>query len=293
MPDGRQNPHRQEHQAGISDAAPRQPPRPRHRRDRHRQDGDAAGAGRGLLATPAFRSSPPTSRATSRASPQPGDGKDALRQARARRSASTTCRIAFPWCSGTCSASRAIRSAPPSPRWGRCCSSRLLELNDTQEGVLNIAFRFADDAGPAAARPQGPARAAAASSPSNAERAHDAKYGNVVEATVGAIQRQLLVLENQGADKFFGEPALDINDFMQHGPRRPRHHQHPRRRQADERTRGSTRRSCCGCCPSCSRSCPKSAISISRSSCSSSTRRICCSTTRPRRCSTRSSRSCA
>ena len=58
-------------------------------------------------------------------------------------------------------------------------------------------------------------------------------YGNVADATVGSILRQLLVLENQGADKFFGEPALDIKDFMRDRPRRPRHHQCAGRRQAD------------------------------------------------------------
>jgi DNA double-strand break repair helicase HerA and related ATPase len=51
-------------------------------------------------------------------------------------------------------------------------------------------------------------------SSSDDAKAIGARYGNVAQATVGAVQRQLLVLENQGATKFFGEPALDINDFM-------------------------------------------------------------------------------
>ncbi len=82
------------------------------------------------------------------------------------------------------------------------------------------------------------------------------------------------------------------HDFIERRRQGARHHQHPRRRQADARARSSTRPSCCGCCPSCSRRCPRSAIPTSPSSSSSSTRRICCSTMRPRRCSTRSSRSC-
>ncbi|MCB2052210.1 MAG: DUF853 family protein, partial [Novosphingobium sp.] len=90
--------------------------------------------------------------------------------------------------------------------------SRLLDLNDTQEGVLNIVFRFADD--------QGLLLLDLADLQSmlahTAEHASElsAKYGNVSKASVGAIQRQLLAFESQGADKFFGEPALEINDFL-------------------------------------------------------------------------------
>lgn len=89
---------------------------------------------------------------------------------------------------------------------------RLLELNDTQEGVLNIAFRVADEN-------QWPVidlkdlRALLTFCSENS-KAISGQYGNVSSASVGAIQRQLLVLENQGADKFFGEPALDLTDFM-------------------------------------------------------------------------------
>ncbi len=113
--------------------------------------------------------------------------------------------------------------------------SRMLDLNDVQEGVLNVAFRVADDNGlplldmkdlrslldaivpdsgkktadddddtPAAIRKAAlaPLRQAAQG------------FGNVTKATVGTIQRQLLVLENQGGTKFFGEPALSLKDFM-------------------------------------------------------------------------------
>ncbi len=52
------------------------------------------------------------------------------------------------------------------------------------------------------------------------------RYGNVAPATIGAIQRRLLVLENQGAEGFFGEPELDINDFSAHRPRWARNHQY-------------------------------------------------------------------
>ena len=90
--------------------------------------------------------------------------------------------------------------------------ARLLELNDVQEGVLNIAFRVADEQGLLLLDLKD-LRAVLAFIADNAA-ALTKQYGNVAAATVGAIQRQLLVLENQGATKFFGEPALDIMDFI-------------------------------------------------------------------------------
>jgi len=93
--------------------------------------------------------------------------------------------------------------------------ARLLELNDTQEGVLNILFRYADENGLLLLDLKD-LRAMLAEFGANKELQAQlqATYGNVSAASVGAIQRQLLVLENQGASNFFGEPALDIKDFM-------------------------------------------------------------------------------
>jgi uncharacterized protein len=90
--------------------------------------------------------------------------------------------------------------------------SRLLQLNDTQEGVLNIAFRLADEQGLTLLD----LKDLRAILGLVAEHAAELQrvYGNVSPATVGTIQRALLVLENQGANSFFGEPALDIKDFM-------------------------------------------------------------------------------
>jgi DNA helicase HerA-like ATPase len=90
--------------------------------------------------------------------------------------------------------------------------SRLLDLNDTQEGVLNIAFRVADEQG----LPLLDLKDLRAILGFVAENASELQklYGNVASASIGAIQRQLLVLENQGAAKFFGEPALALKDFM-------------------------------------------------------------------------------
>ena len=97
--------------------------------------------------------------------------------------------------------------------------SRMLGLNEVQVGVINIAFKFADD----------DLQLGGAESDglvdlkdlrellnylSKNAKTIAAKYGNVANATVGSVQRQLLVLENQGGAKFFGEPALSINDLM-------------------------------------------------------------------------------
>jgi len=90
--------------------------------------------------------------------------------------------------------------------------ARLMNLNDTQEGVLNIAFRVADDEGLLLLD----LKDLQALLTLIAENAADltTRYGNVAKATVGSIQRQLLVLENQGGNNFFGEPALAMNDMM-------------------------------------------------------------------------------
>ncbi|HEY0438785.1 MAG TPA: helicase HerA-like domain-containing protein [Xanthobacteraceae bacterium] len=97
--------------------------------------------------------------------------------------------------------------------------SRMLDLNDTQEGVINIAFRYADDDPELKGLESGGLvdlkdfRELLAHISKNAKDI-GRRYGNVAAATVGAVQRQLLVLENQGGAKFFGEPALDIQDLM-------------------------------------------------------------------------------
>jgi DNA helicase HerA-like ATPase len=90
--------------------------------------------------------------------------------------------------------------------------TRLLDLNETQEGVLNIAFRVADEQGLLLLDLKD-LRAMLGDVADNAAKLTTA-YGNVSKASIGAIQRQLLVLENQGGAKFFGEPALSIKDFM-------------------------------------------------------------------------------
>ena len=105
--------------------------------------------------------------------------------------------------------------------------ARMLDLNDVQEGVLNVAFRVADDAGLTLVDMKDLRALLDAIVPNGGKKAADAEedplavirkaaqgFGNVTKATVGTIQRQLLVLENQGGTKFFGEPPLSLKDFM-------------------------------------------------------------------------------
>ncbi|HKR90586.1 MAG TPA: helicase HerA-like domain-containing protein [Phenylobacterium sp.] len=94
--------------------------------------------------------------------------------------------------------------------------SRMLDLNDVQEGVLNVVFRAADEEGLLLLDLKD--LQAALSYASDNARALSGKYGNVAPATVGAVQRKLLVLENQGGANLFGEPALDLGDLMRTDP---------------------------------------------------------------------------
>jgi DNA helicase HerA-like ATPase len=90
--------------------------------------------------------------------------------------------------------------------------SRLLNLTEAQEGVVNIAFKLADEEGMLLLDMKDMQSMLA----SMAVRASElsGRYGNITKASVGAIQRALLVLEGQGGDHFFGEPALRISDLM-------------------------------------------------------------------------------
>jgi len=91
--------------------------------------------------------------------------------------------------------------------------SRMLALNETQAGVMNLVFKIADDHGLALLD----LKDLRAMLQHVGENAKDftTEYGNISAASVGAIQRGLLQIEQQGGDRFFGEPMLDIADFMQ------------------------------------------------------------------------------
>ena len=91
--------------------------------------------------------------------------------------------------------------------------ARLLNLNDTQAGVLQLVFKIADDQGLLLLDLKD-LRAMVQNVGDNAKN-YTTEYGNIAAASIGAIQRGLLTLEEQGGDFFFGEPMLDINDLMQ------------------------------------------------------------------------------
>ncbi|MBU1571006.1 MAG: DUF853 domain-containing protein, partial [Proteobacteria bacterium] len=90
--------------------------------------------------------------------------------------------------------------------------ANLLELNDTQEGVLYAAFRIADDQGLLMLDLKD-LKAMITWMADNAKKLRS-EYGNLAPASIGAIQRSLMVLEEQDGDRFFGEPAVQINDLM-------------------------------------------------------------------------------
>src|SRR5260370_29273953 len=105
--------------------------------------------------------------------------------------------------------------------------SRMMDLNDVQEGVLNVAFRVADDNGLALIDMKDLRALLDAIVPDTGKKSADGKedplasirkaaqsFGNVTRATVSTIQRQLLVLEHQGGAKIFAEPALTLKAFM-------------------------------------------------------------------------------
>lgn len=94
--------------------------------------------------------------------------------------------------------------------------SRLLNLNDTQEGVLNLAFRIADDAGLLLLDLKD-LTSLLEYIGTNRDK-FTLSHGNISAASIGAIQRNLMVLSQQGAEHFFGEPAFDIHDLMQTDP---------------------------------------------------------------------------
>jgi DNA helicase HerA-like ATPase len=89
---------------------------------------------------------------------------------------------------------------------------RLLDLNETQQGVLDVVFRYSDEQALLLLDLKD-LQAALANAANHADDL-SARYGNVTKATVGVIQRQLLSLDGQGGAEFFGEPALEISDFI-------------------------------------------------------------------------------
>ncbi len=167
--------------------------------------------------------------------------------------------------------------------------SRLMDLNEVQEGVLNICFRVADEQGLLLLD----LKDLRAMLGYLAEHAAEltVQYGNVSKQTIGTIQRQLLVLENQGGSNFFGEPALALKDFI----RTDRDGRGYINILAADKLMENPRLYATFLLWLLSElfeELPEVGDPPSRSCVSSSTRRISCSTRRRRRCSTRSSRWC-
>ena len=193
-------------------------------------------------------------------------------------------------CSGTSSANRAIRSARRSPTSVRCCWSRVLDLNETQEGVLALVFKVADDNGLLLLDLKD-LRAMLQHVGDHAQE-FQTNYGNVSAASIGAIQRGLLALEQQGAEKFIGEPMLNVDDLLQTGDGGRGVVNILAADKLLQLAEALFDAAAVAAVRSSTSGCPRSATATSRSSCSSSTRRTCCSPMRRSRCSTRSSRSC-
>ncbi|MEM7458090.1 MAG: helicase HerA-like domain-containing protein [Pseudomonadota bacterium] len=92
--------------------------------------------------------------------------------------------------------------------------SRLMDLSETQEGVLTVAFEYADDEGMLLLDLKDLRKLLSHMAEKEVRTAISREYGNVAPASIGAIQRRLLVLDREGAEQFFGEPALKLKDFM-------------------------------------------------------------------------------
>ncbi len=199
--------------------------------------------------------------------------------------------------SGMCSASRAIPIRATVLDMGPLLLSRMLELNEVQEGVLNIAFRVAADDGlrcsiPRARRPQGPPQPSCPTSASMRRRSAP-KYGNVAKATRRRHPAPPAGAGEPGRGKFFGEPALELTDFIEDRPGRARLRQHSGT--ADKLMQNPRLYSTflLWLLSELFEKLPEVGDTDKPKLVSSSTRRISCSTTRRRRCSRRSSRLCA
>ena len=178
-PAGRQDLHRTERRARISDTPARQPPRPHHRRHRHRQDRHAAGAGRGLLRWRACRYSRPTSRAISPASRARGEPKPPLVKRAQEIGLADYDNRAYPAVFWDLFGEKGHPVRATVQEMGPLLLSRMLELNEAQEGVLNIAFRVAADEQGCCCSTSRTCARSLTDVGDNAARRSQTKYGNV------------------------------------------------------------------------------------------------------------------
>ena len=177
-------------------------------------------------------------------------------------------------------ASSVPRSGPRSTRSGPLLLGKVLDLNDTQTSILALIFKYCDDNDLPAARPQGPGRTTLKFLSSDEGKPILADYGGMSPASVGVLLRSLVVLEQEGADVFFGEPEFEVADLLRTTPDGEGVDQLPRAVRRHGQAPACSRRSCSGCWPSCTRACPRPATCPSPSCASSSMRRTCSSTTR-------------
>ena len=218
--------------AGRPRSALRQPARPDRRRHRHRQDGDPADAGRGLLG--ARRAGVPGRRQGRPLRPVHAGRAPPARSPSGRASSASTAgrRAAFPVVFWDVFGEQGHPIRATVSEMGPLLLARLLELNDTQEGVLNVAFAVADDEGLLLLDLKD-LRAILQFVADNAKELQ-ATYGNIAPTTVGAIQRKLLVLEREGGDGVLRRAGARPGRPDARRRRRPRRGQHPGRRQADQ-----------------------------------------------------------
>jgi DNA helicase HerA-like ATPase len=144
---------------------------------------------------------------------QPGDGKPVFAQRAQQLGLSDYTLTGYPtilWDVGGSGRGHALRTTVSD--FGPLLFSRLLGLNEVQSGVLNLVFKLADDEGLLLLDLKD-LRAMLAHVADNAKQL-TTEYGNVSATTVGAIQRALLTIEQEGGGAFFGEPALEIADLM-------------------------------------------------------------------------------
>ncbi len=143
---------------------------------------------------------------------QPGGGKPKLEERAAEIGLGTLTYAGCPTIFWDVFGEQGHRLRATISEMGPLLLARLLDLNETQEGVLNIAFKLADDQGLLLLDMKD--LRSMLTFIADHSKEIQAEYGQVSSTSVGAIQRSLLVLEQQGAESFFGEPALELSDLM-------------------------------------------------------------------------------
>ncbi len=190
-----------------------EPARPDRRRDRNRQDRHPQGNGGGLFRDGRARIYQRYQGRPHRHGAPMGENTDAIactpdRNRRGPASAFT----AFPTEFWDVYGEQGYPVRTTVSEMGPLLLSRMLSLNETQAGVLSILFRIADDEGMLLLDMKD-LKAMLVYAGENADR-YTLNYGNIAKPTIGAIQRAVAVLEDQGGDQFFGEPALEITDWL-------------------------------------------------------------------------------